>query len=218
MTRFRSVLLLQRPAGGASTVSRVRVKGDQDYLQEQLDRRKLDQYMDPAASEALFARRVLLVEGHGDRLAAEFIAHELDLDLDAESLSVIPCGGKTAIPFFGRMCRALGIPCVVLHDEDLHTADSDEPLSKRQLEDNARAPQQNADIEDAVGEPSVVFKMQPSLEATLGIGRDASHKPTKVVQRLTELGLKGAPQGLVDAVRALAEETPSSSNGSAKVG
>ena len=108
MTRFRSVRLLQRPAGAATGASWVRDKTDQEYLQDQLDRRKLDQYMDPTASEALFARRVLLVEGHGDRLAAELVASKLGLELDAEGLSVVACGGKGALPFSAACAGRLG--------------------------------------------------------------------------------------------------------------
>ena len=206
MTRFRTVRLLQRPAGGATAATWVREKQDRDYLQDQLDRRKLDQYMDPTASEALFARRVLLVEGHGDRLAAELVARRLGVDLDGEGLSVVACGGKAAIPFFGRMCQALGIPCFVLHDEDIYGADGDESLAKWQEDENAKAPQQNADIESAIGETSRVFKIQPTLEAVLSIGRSASDKPARVIQCLSAMDVPQMPVPLVEAVRALANE------------
>jgi predicted ATP-dependent endonuclease of OLD family len=46
------------------------------------------------------------------------MAKHLPVDLDAENLSVIACGGKTAIPYHARLCRALGIPVCVLFDDD----------------------------------------------------------------------------------------------------
>lgn len=206
MTRFRSIRLLQKPASGSSQVEWVRHKSDQDYLQDQVDREKLGQYMDPATSEALFARRVLLVEGHGDRLAAQLVAQRLGLDLDAEGLSVVACGGKAAIPFYGRMCRALGIQALVLHDEDVYEADGEGSLTGWQVEENAKAPGQNAEIASAVGNSAEVFVLKPSLEVVLGIGRGASDKPLKVVERLEAMDLKDMPSPVVEAVRALGRE------------
>lgn len=206
MTRFRSARLLKKPAGGSTRVSWVSKKSDREYLQEQVDRRKLDQYMDPTASEALFARRVLLVEGHGDNLAAQLVARQLGLDLDAEGLSVIACGGKAAIPFFARMCRSLGIRCFVLHDEDIYSEPAEGELAQWQRDENARAPQQNAEIETAVGGDDSIFRVTPTLEIALGIGRGASDKPLKVVERLESMALDDMPAPLVEAVRALAQD------------
>lgn len=205
MTRFKSIRLIQRPAGGPSEVRWVQRPADQKYLQDQVDRQKLNQYMDPASSEALFARRVLLVEGHGDRLAAQHVAELKSIDLDAEGLSVVACGGKAAIPFFARMCRSLNIPVLVLHDEDVYEGDT-ESLSKRQIEENAKAPGQNEAIITAIGDSAQVFVLQPSLEAALGIGRSASDKPLKVVERLSEMSLEDMPAPLVQAVDVLMQD------------
>jgi putative ATP-dependent endonuclease of OLD family len=203
MTRFASVRLFQKPAAGTTHVDWVREDKDRAFLADQLKRQKLTQYMDAASSEALFARRVLLVEGHGDYLAAQTVARRRALDLDAEGLSIIPCGGKNAIPFFGRMCRALGIPTVVLHDEDLYSG-APETLEKWQRDENARAPAQNKAIADAVGDDDHIFKISPCLEAVLGIGRNASDKPLKVVEAIEACKDAELPSELVAAVKALA--------------
>jgi predicted ATPase len=204
MTRYASVRLFQKPAGKATAVEWVKDQGDKAFLTDQMNRQKLSQYMDAASSEALFARRVLLVEGHGDYLAAHAVAHRLGANLDAEGLSIITCGGKNAIPFFARMCRALGIPAVVLHDEDIYSGDEDS-LAKWQQDENARAPAENKGIIDALGDENVVFRIGPCLEAALDIGRSASDKPLRVVEAIESLDDDDLPQALVDAVKSFIE-------------
>ena len=39
---------------------------------------------------------------------------------------MIDCGSKSEIPFMARICRALKIPVLSLHDEDLHEGTGDE--------------------------------------------------------------------------------------------
>jgi predicted ATP-dependent endonuclease of OLD family len=205
MTRFDSIRVFNREAGSSTKVRWVNDEGDRTYLQDQVDRQKLNQYMDPTSSEALFARRVLLVEGHGDMLAVKLVAKKLDIDLDAEGLSVVPCGGKNAIPFYARMCNSLGIPVLVLHDTDVYTAEGGQELSRWQQEENAKAPKDNAEVADALNAEDKLFQVAPCLEAVLGIGRSASDKPMKVVNALEGLTPEQMPAGLVDAVKALAE-------------
>lgn len=206
MTRFESIRVFNRPAGGSTKVRWVNDDADRSYLKDQVDRQKLSQYMDPTSSEALFARRVLLVEGHGDMLAVRLVAKKLDLDLDAEGLSVVPCGGKNAIPFYARMCNSLGIPVLVLHDTDIYAAAGGEELPKWQAEENSKAPKENSEIASAIGDAARVFTVEPCLEAALGIGRSASDKPMKVVNALDGRTVEQMPDGLVQAVKALAQD------------
>lgn len=202
MLRFRGVRLIRKQSGQPSTVDWVDQDEDHVYLQLQLDREKLSLYFDTASSEALFASRVLLVEGHGDRLAAMHVAERQGLDLNAEGLSIVACGGKAAIPFFARTCRALKIPFVVLHDEDVHREDCAE-LAKWQVEENARSPAQNTEIRSAAGDAAEIFTLRPSLEHVLGVGRSATDKPRLVLQALSERETTDLPQPLVEAVDAL---------------
>jgi predicted ATP-dependent endonuclease of OLD family len=133
MGRFREVRLMKRGANGRSEACRIDDEDDQTFLDEQLAKEKLSQYLDAQTGELLFATGVLLVEGHGDRLAVKEVAEKLSIDLDAEGLSVIDCGGKNAIPFFARLCRSLRIPFVVLHDLDIYEGD---PLPDWQVKEN----------------------------------------------------------------------------------
>jgi len=208
MTRFSSIRVFGKQPGASSQVRWISSQEDQDYLQGQVDRQKLSQYMDPAASEALFARRVLLVEGHGDFLAVRIVARKLDADLDGEGLSVVSCGGKNAIPFFAKMCNSLGISVLVLHDEDIYVAPDGEELTKWQIDENDKAPKANAEIEAALGSSEGLFRIGPSLEGALGIGRSASDKPRKVVDALEVMDLADIPNPLVEAVRALVGVEP----------
>jgi len=207
MTRFGSVRVFEKPFGSPTRARWISKQEDTDYLQTQVDRQKLNQYMDPASSEALFARRVLLVEGHGDYLAVRLVAEKLGHDLDAEGLSVVACGGKNAIPFYARMCNSLGIPVLVLHDEDVYEPVPGESLSKWKVDENATAPKHNAEIATALGNPDHLFLIKPCLEAALGIGHNASDKPLKVIEGLGDLKVDEMPPGLVAAVQALSEKT-----------
>ena len=211
MTRFSSIRVFGKQAGASSQVRWISSPDDQTYLQGQVDRQKLSQYMDPAASEALFARRVLLVEGHGDYLAVRIVARKLGADLDGEGLSVVSCGGKNAIPFFAKMCNSLGISVLVLHDEDIYVAPDGEELTKWQIEENEKAPKANAEIVAAVGSSEALFHIGPCLEGVLGIGRNASDKPKKVVEALETMELADMPGSLVEAVKALVGPHPDGS-------
>jgi putative ATP-dependent endonuclease of OLD family len=203
MTRFPSVRVFEKPAGSPTGVRWISNPADATYLQDQVDRQKLSQYMDPAASEALFARKVLLVEGHGDFLAVRLVARKLEADLDGEGLSVVSCGGKHAIPFFARMCNSLGISALVMHDTDIYElADGVDP-TKAQRDEHAKALKDNGEIETALGSPDGIHRIGPCLEAALGIGRSASDKPQKVVEKLEAMEVDDMPGDLVAAVRAL---------------
>jgi putative ATP-dependent endonuclease of the OLD family len=126
VTRFEAIRLVRKDPGEMSRVSLVGVRDDREFLAAQRAAQKLALSFDPTTSELLFASRVLLVEGPGDRLAVLLTAERLNYDLDAEDLAVVHCGTKTAIPFFARTCRALGVDFCILHDEDLVEEEGDE--------------------------------------------------------------------------------------------
>jgi hypothetical protein len=204
MRRFAGIRLLRRPQSEPAAVSYVRDPGDLTYLKDQLEREKLPQYFDATSSEALFARRALLVEGYGDQMAARHTARELRLDVDAEDLSIVGCGGKARVPFFARACRALGIPFVVLHDEDIYAPSVGGSLEKWQEEENQKAPQMNQEILNATGDKELIHLAKPSLEAELGISRNAPEKPKRIMAELQARRLEDYPKALVSAVEHLA--------------
>jgi putative ATP-dependent endonuclease of OLD family len=182
--RFEALRLVRKEPATMSAVSWVSDNDDGAFLRDHRDRLKVATAFDPARSELLFARRVLLVEGVGDRIAAQLTAEKMGVDLDAEGLSIVPCGSKTFIPFYGRVCRALGIPFCIPHDEDVLPEEGEEDVVNRIRERNAKEREANQAILDAAGDPSHVFVIAPSLEHVLGIGADARDKPRRVAEAL----------------------------------
>jgi AAA ATPase domain len=73
---------------------------------------------DAARSELFLARAVVLVEGLTEKLVLPFVFAALGHDVDREAISIIECGGKPNLPLFARICRATGIPYVIVHDSD----------------------------------------------------------------------------------------------------
>lgn len=201
VSRFAELRVLRRrPTRGASNVSYVKAAADISYLEDQLQREKLSQYIDARNAELLFARAVLLVEGYGDRLAAQHVARTVGLDLDAEGLTVVGCGGKNGVPFFARLCRSLEIPFVILHDSDTY---SGEGLEDWMVKESRSAVARNEAIRQAAGPGTEIFTLEPSLEAHLGIGRSASDKPQRVLAALEALEKGAIPAQLWQAVNAL---------------
>lgn len=208
MRRFEGIRLLRR-VGGESMTSWIAADEDRAYLDGQRSQEKLQQYMDAATSELLFAKRVLLVEGHGDKIAVETAAQSLPVDLDAEDFSVVACGGKERIPFFARACRALNIPFAVLHDEDLYEGSE---LAQWQEDENKRAPGANDRIREAAGDGTIIHLARPTLEEELGIGRNASDKPRRILEQIEGRKLDQLPECLARAVRTLQGLEPALAN------
>lgn len=181
--RFEALRLVRKEPSAMSTVSFIADESDRQFLDSYRERLKVSVAFDTARSEMLFARRVLLVEGANDQIAARLAANKMGVDLDAEGLSIVPCGSKDFIPFYARTCRALGIWFCILYDED-------------QPEDRT-----NSLIREAAGEDYRVFVVRPSLERTLDIrGRD---KPRRVADALRGRSLGQYPAALREAVEAL---------------
>jgi putative ATP-dependent endonuclease of OLD family len=202
-TRYESIRLVRRGAGETSSVSYVTRAQDWAFLDGQRAAHKLVTGFTASRNEMFFARKVLLVEGPGDQLAVRVVAERLGFDLDGEDLAVVECGGKSAIPFYARVCAALGIEYAVLHDEDLYEVEGPEERRARIRADNGREADTNAKIAAAVAGSDRVFILAPSLEATLGIGRGATDKPRRVAEALDNLDEGSFPDPLAAAVRAL---------------
>ncbi len=131
------------------------------------------------------------------------VAKRLGFDLDGEDLTVVECGGKSAIPFYARVCAALGIEYAVLHDEDLYAVEGSGEGQMRTRAENSREEETNAKIAAAVGGSDRIFILAPSLEATLGIGRGATDKPRRVAEALDTLDEGSFPAPLIAAIHAL---------------
>jgi len=207
VNRFDSLRLVRREAGKSTTVSYVGT-ANVPSLQKAKDSFKLGNRFDTSRNEVLFARQALLVEGYGDRIAALTVAEQLGLDVDAEAVAVVDCGGKAGIELIVGVCRALNIPFVALYDEDVWPIEQtptgdDTEKKKTQEQENEEARKLNERIKKAVGDAANVFVLTPSLEAVLGVGRNASDKPRKIAERLHKIDLGNPPAGLVPLINAV---------------
>lgn len=205
ITRFEGIRLVRREPGQRTDVTAVTEPEDRAFLDDRRGRQKLLGFS-ATRSELFFARRVLLVEGDADRLAAARLAEKLGHDIDAEDMAIVGCGGKASIPFFVRISRALEIPFAILHDEDVRPEPDEDDQSqeaRRRRQANADAQKLNSDIEEAAGDAARVFMLSPSLEDALDIGRSAADKPYRVAQELERRELEELPSRLIDAVRSL---------------
>lgn len=134
---------------------------------------------DAQRSELFLSRAALLVEGQTERLALPFAFAACGYDHDREGVSIVECGGKANIALFARVCRAVGIPFVALHDRDRR----DDAL--------------NDAIRDLAGERTVV--LDPDFEHVAGL-RGGSHKPERAWRRFVGMERDELPAQLEAAV------------------
>ena len=148
------VLVEQLPRVGTHAVQPDPVTPDEDF-------RVLTEF-DAARSELFLARAAVLVEGVTEKLVLPFVFAALGHDVDREAISIIECGGKPNLPLFTRICRATGVPFVVVHDSD-RRANGRLVAAERAL---------NALIAESAGEERTVV-LDPDFEAVAGL---AGHK------------------------------------------
>jgi energy-coupling factor transporter ATP-binding protein EcfA2 len=201
VNRFETLRLIRRNPGESSCMDFVQ-NDELIKLKEACDALKLGNRFDPARNEVLFAKRSLIVEGYGDKVAALMTAEKMGLDPDAAGVAIVDCGGKSGIELVAGTCSALSIPYVVLHDEDVWPEDeASDP--KKQREENEREKMVNQRIADVAGDSNSVYVISPDLEDALGIGKNAKDKPRKVAEALQGRDVPEIPSPLVDAVRSL---------------
>jgi hypothetical protein len=140
---------------------------------------------DAARSELFLARAAVLVEGLTEKLVLPFVFAAVGHDVDREAISIIECGGKPNLPLFARICRATGVPFVVVHDSD-RRASGKLVAAERAL---------NALIADTAGEDRTVV-LDPDFEAVAGlIGH--SRKPERAWREFASRPSAAMPRQLV---------------------
>jgi hypothetical protein len=142
---------------------------------------------DSSRSELFLARAAVLVEGLTEKLALPFVFEALGHDPDRERISIVECGGKGNIPLFGRICRAVGLPFVAVHDRDA-PAGTEPSEAERQL---------NALIAEVAGDDRV--ELAPDFEGVAGLHGDR-RKPARAWRRFAQLGPDAVPQPLARVV------------------
>jgi hypothetical protein len=140
---------------------------------------------DAARSELFLARAAVLVEGQTEKLILPFVFSALGYDADREAISIVECGGKPNIALFARICRATGIPFLVVHDSDRRPGGR-LAAAEREL---------NALIASTAGEERVIV-LDPDFEAVAGL---AGHKrkPERAWREFAERAAAAMPAELV---------------------
>lgn len=199
VNRFESLRLVRRDAN-RTCVSYVE---SSENLKAARDKFKLGSRFDTTRNEVLFANRALVVEGYGDRIAALLVFDKLNIDPDAEGIAIVDCGGKSGIELIVSVCKALALPFVVVHDEDVWPIDdgAGEEKRRKQAENNAEE-EKNRRILEAAGVDKV-YVVRPSLEDALGISRNATDKPRRIAEALNNIDVEAPPDALRPFVEAM---------------
>lgn len=151
VARLDELVFVERlPQTGTRALQPEPVSADEDF-------RVMTEF-DAARSELFLARAAVLVEGLTEKLVLPFVFSALGHDVDREAISIIECGGKPNLPLFARICRATGVPFVVLHDSD-RRASGKLISAERAL---------NALIADTAGDDRTIV-LDPDFEAVAGL-------------------------------------------------
>lgn len=80
------------------------------------------------AAEAIFASKVILVEGESESLILPFCFDAIGYDCIGKGISIVRCGGKNELDHFSRLYSEFGIPCYIIFDGDgQNKGTTDEP-------------------------------------------------------------------------------------------
>jgi predicted ATP-dependent endonuclease of OLD family len=176
--RLDELVFVERlPRTGTRALQPEPVTPDEDF-------RVLTEF-DAARSELFLARAAVLVEGLTEKLVLPFVFATLGFDVDRQAISIIECGGKPNLPLFARICRASGVPFVVLHDSDRR------PSGKLVAAERAL----NALIADSAGKERTVI-LDPDFEAVAGLAGH-SRKPERAWREFASRPSAEMPEPLV---------------------
>jgi predicted ATP-dependent endonuclease of OLD family len=180
VARLDEVVFVERlPQAGTRTSQPPGPTADEDF-------RVMTEF-DVARSELFLARAVVLVEGWTEKLVLPFVFASLGYDVDREAISIIECGGKPNLPLFAGICRAVGVPFVVVHD-------SDRKSSGRFVQAEAAL---NALVAETAG-PERVIVLDPDFEAVAGLTGDR-RKPRRAWREFADRPAASMPAELVRA-------------------
>lgn len=168
VARMDELVFVERlPQTGTRAAQPEPVTPDEDF-------RVLTEF-DGSRSELFLAHSAVLVEGQTEKLVLPFVFSALGYDPDKEAISIVECGGKPNIPLFARICAAVGVPFIVVHDSDARP--SGKPIAaERAL---------NALIVETAGEERTVV-LEPDFESIAGI-KGRRHKPERAWRRFASL-------------------------------
>ena len=138
------------------------------------------------SSEAMFARKVVLVEGESEVLILPYLFKLLGFDPILEGVTIVRCGGKSEIDRFYRLYSEFGIPCYIIFDGDYQNVGKDDEqatISKNHGILSMFGVEQDFP-DDTVTEKYLGFKYR--LEENLNIGEVGGAKALRLYQRTKE--------------------------------
>lgn len=166
------------------------------------------------SSEAMFARKVVLVEGESEVLILPYLFKLLGYDAILEGVTIVRCGGKSEIDRFYRLYSEFGIPCYIIFDGDYQNVGTDD--EKSTIAKNHGILELfgiSADFpDDTVTENYLGFKYR--LEENLGIGDVGKAKALRLYQR-TRAAITDSSQApewvsqVIERIKALPAEATS---------
>lgn len=178
VTRMEELVFVERLDGtGTRALQPEPVSADEDF--------RVVTEFDATRSELFLARAVVLVEGLTEKLVLPYVFSALGYDVDREAISIVECGGKPNLPLFAHICRATGVPFLVVHDSDAKASGRLAP-AERAL---------NALIAETAGEGGVVV-LDPDFEAVAGL-RGHRRKPERAWREFAERDAADMPGELV---------------------
>jgi putative ATP-dependent endonuclease of the OLD family len=101
------------------------------HLKDGVDVLRMIRSFNPYVCEAFFSDRVLLVEGPTESVVAKILLEKFRESgfQNADSITVVDCGGKTTIPLFQKILRHFRISYCVFHDSDAPTDKNGNPAN-----------------------------------------------------------------------------------------
>jgi hypothetical protein len=181
VARLEELVLVERRRSGYSTVTQPEALLADDEFRAQSE-------FDAERSELFLARAAVLVEGLTEKLALPFVFRALGYDPDREAISIVECGGKSNIPLFARVCAAVDVPFLAIHDRDAS------PGIQPSAEDVA--------LNDLIAATSGIGRtvvLEPDFEAVAGLAGHR-HKPMRAWGRFRSLGRGEIPPELTRVV------------------
>lgn len=201
MDRYEDIALVRKGTAGTrvSQTGQLVVQPDsKEYL-------RLINECDSQRSEMFFATRVILVEGYTERVAFPLVFKAKGIDANRQGISVVECQGKMKIPLFVKILASLGIPFVVVHDDDTVVVD---PAWPKERQDNAHKHnsehgQWNKAISDAINDAARLFVLKPNFEGVCGLPKREDTKLQQAIAKFTGIAYASVPAPLTKAIEAL---------------
>lgn len=139
------------------------------------------------ASEAMFARKVILVEGESEVLILPYFFDLIGYDYIAKGITIVRCGGKSEIDRFYRLYSEFGIPCFALFDGDRQNiGKQDEEATIKKNKAILSLFNCTEDFPDGVVHENYLG-FEYRLEENLGIGDVGNVKALKLYKRTKEI-------------------------------